>query len=147
MSHINKECLFAYIVLIIMWSNLTVLNAQSSTEAESKDRLFYDASDWCNQNIPVDYWLSQKQISGLLYIKSSYDGILLPEIEKLDSIYNKPLDEQSESYKIEIQRLEDKIFELRIEARIEIRKILGISKSKYFDDFVFSQWWSYQKKS
>ena len=56
------------------------------------------------------------------------------------------LDKQSESYQIEIQRLEEKKFELRLEARIEIRKILGMSKTKYFDDFVFSQWWSYQQQ-
>lgn len=66
---------------------------------------------------------------------------------------NKPLnnnpsepDKHAESYQIEIQRLEEKIFELRLEARIEIRKILGTSQTKYFDDFVFSKWWSYRQQ-
>lgn len=147
-----NRCFFALSFILIIWSSTIVLMAQNSGESDSEKKLFYDASDWCNQNVPVNYWLTSKQISGILYLKSKYDEIILPEITKLDAMLNTlnknpgEFDKQAESSKIEIQRLEDKIFELRLEARIEIRKILGTSQTKYFDDFVFSKWWSYQQQ-
>ena len=145
MKKIN--CKYYLVFAIFLLSGAFIVRAQSVEENKPAKDWSYNSSDWCNTNVPIKYRLTTKQMSSILYLQSKYDEILLPEIEKLKTLRKdiKNLNaESADNRSKKIQRLEEKLFELRLEARIEIRNILSPKQITYFDDFIFSKWWNYK---
>lgn len=151
MKNLINKCSFAVVSLLVIGLNCFELLGQVNGAISSEKNFSYRASDWCNKNVPVEYWLSQKQISSILHLQAKYDEIILPEIAILktlhpDTVANQlsslsPADGMSSE---EIIHLKEKLFELRLEARSEIRKILSTRQIVFFDDFIFSKWWAYK---
>lgn len=150
MTYINKKRLMVLFYVFIAFNSNEILG-QVGGEIDSRKSFSYRPSDWCNKNVPVEYWLSQKQISSLLYLRTKYDEIIMPEITRLIALTTDSSAEQIDSLKESIRRplekitkLREKLFELRLEARIEIRKKLSAHQIAFFDDFIFSTWWGYK---
>ncbi len=145
MKKINCKYYLAFAIFLL--SGAFIARGQSAEENKPAKDWSYNSSDWCNTNVPIKYRLTTKQMSSILYLQSKYDEIIRPEIEKLRTLRRdiKNLNAESADNKsMDIQRLEEKLFELRLEARIEIRSILSPKQITYFDDFIFSNWWNYK---
>ena len=106
-------------------------------------------SSWWNSSVPEKYWLSDDQINQLNKIKTEYDGLIQPEIEKLNSVrgdfsdYKQQDDINSKrirEYQNQIRGIEDNIYSLRMEAESKIRKVFANSQKAYFNDSRYG-WW------
>ncbi|MFA6980506.1 MAG: hypothetical protein WC209_14380 [Ignavibacteriaceae bacterium] len=149
MKQISVKYFMTIAFAIFIWSGSLEAKKENSGGNNSTEKWSYNASDWCNKNVPTTYYLTSKQISSILYLRSKYNEIILPEIAKLDQL-QKAIDNKStgsvNNSSNEIQKLEEKLFELKLEARIQIRSHLSPKQITYFDDFVFSHWWEWKQQ-
>ncbi len=147
MKKINCKYYLAFAIFLL--SGAFIVRAQSVEENKPAKDWSYNSSDWCNTNVPIKYRLTTKQISSILYLRLKYNEIILPEIAKLDQL-QKAVDNKStgslNNVSNEIQKLEEKLFELKLEVRIQIRRHLSPQQITYFDDFVFSHWWEWKQQ-
>ena len=156
-KHMKKICLkliggFITILFAFFFSEQTM--GQEFAKLNGDKSWSYNASDWCNKNVPDKYFLTQKQMSSILYLKSKYNEIIPNKFAKMDSLKreeknlntaNDGDNARAKQFVEKIESLSDSINELRLEARIEIRKYLSPKQIMYFNDFVFSEWWQWKK--
>ncbi len=135
------------IVIAALLVSLTLF-AQSQPKKNHYTNHTYDSS-WWNSNVPEKYWLSNNQINQVNKIKTEYDGLIQPEIDKLNSVrgdfsdYRQQDDISSKrirEYQSELRGIEDNINSLRMEAESKIRKVFTSSQKAYFNDSRFG-WW------
>lgn len=100
-------------------------------------------SRWSNANVPEKYWLTADQRSKMREIWSEYESKILPIEKELNSLRTEAQGYTSrsntdigkiKSYRTEIRNLEDKIQDLRLDARAEINKVLTKEQRAYFGD-------------
>ena len=103
---------------------------------------------WSNSNVPSKYQLSPEQITKTREIRSQYDDEIIPLQKELRSLrmeargYASRSDAEIgkiKSYRKDINNLDDKIEDLRLEARAEINKVLTKEQKAYFGDN-YSRW-------
>lgn len=149
MAHSKSKFLFVLAIVLFVINGSLKAKAQNGGDDNLTSNWSYAPSDWCNKNVPTTYYLTSKQISSILYLRSKYNEIILPEIAKLEQL-QKAVDNKStgslNNVSNEIQKLEEKLFELKLEARIQIRSHLSPKQITYFDDFVFSHWWEWKQQ-
>lgn len=133
-----------------------VLFAQEHPKKNNSSNHTYDSSYW-NSNVPEKYWLSDEQISQADKIKTEYDDLIQPEIEKLNSVRDdfsayQQQDEISrgriKEYQSELRDIEDNIYSLKMEAAGKIRMILSKVQRPYYNNYVYNDWcddwgWNY----
>ncbi|MHB8906952.1 MAG: Spy/CpxP family protein refolding chaperone [Melioribacteraceae bacterium] len=121
----------------------------SSATAQSMGRCM-SGSDawWSNSNVPAKYQLSPEQITKIREIRSQYDDEIIPLQRELRSLrmeargYASRSDAEVgkiKSYRKDINNLNDKIEDLRLNAKAEINKVLTKEQRVYFGDNF--GWW------
>ncbi len=143
----NKKLLGGItIAIVILLVSLTLL-AQNQPKNNAVSNSYN--SSYLNANIPEKYWLSDEQINQVNKIKTEYDGLIQPEIEKLNTVrgdfsdYRQQDDINSKrirEYQNQISGIEDNIYSLRMEAEGKIRKVFTNSQRIYFNDSRIG-WW------
>lgn len=112
-------------------------------------------SSWWNANVPEKYWLGDGQINMVNKIKTEYDELIQPEIEKLNSAQGDFIDYQLQDdisskrikeYQNQIKGIEDNIYSLKMEARNKIRKVLTNSQRVYFNDSRIDWWGGFYER-
>jgi|GEM_PF-2748176 Spy/CpxP family protein refolding chaperone len=126
--------------IVILLVSLTLLaQNQPKNNATSNS---YGSSYW-NANIPEKYWLSDDQINQVNKIKTEYDDLIQPEIEKLNSVrgdysdYRQQDDISSKrisEYQSQMRGIEENIYSLRMEAESKIRKVFTNNQKVYYND-------------
>ena len=143
----NKKWFGGIVVaIVILLVSLTLLaQNQPKNNATSNS---YD-SYYRNANIPEKYWLSDDQINQVNKIKTEYDELIQPEIEKLNTVRGELSDYKQQDdisskrireYQSELRGIEDNIYSLKMEAGSKIRKMLTNSQRVYFNDSRIG-WW------
>lgn len=103
---------------------------------------------WSNSNLPQQYQLSVEQMTKIKAIRSQYDDAIIPLQRELRALrieargYASRSDAEIgkiKSYRKEINNLEDKIADLRLETKAEINKVLTKEQRAYFGDN-FGRW-------
>ena len=104
---------------------------------------------WWNNNVPAQYALSAEQITTINTIRTKYNKKILPlqnelravriEYRGYDSRYDADVS-KIKSYRKQIRNLEDKIGDLRLDARGEINKVLTKDQRPYFNSGNYG-WW------
>jgi Spy/CpxP family protein refolding chaperone len=122
----------------------------SSATAQGMGRCMSGSDTWwSNSNIPDKYQLSPEQITKIREIRSQYDDEIIPLQRELRSLrieargYASRSDAEIgkiKSYRKDINNLDDKIEDLRLEARAEINKVLTKEQRAYFGDNF--GWWN-----
>ena len=121
----------------------------SSATAQSMGRCM-SGSDawWSNSNVPAKYQLSPEQITKIREIRSQYDDEIIPLQRELRSLrmeargYASRSDAEIgkiKSYRKDINDLEGKIDDLRLDAMATTNKILTKEQRVYFGDNF--GWW------
>lgn len=130
--------------ILILSAVAILLLLSSSAKAQGMER-WMSGSDswWSNSNVPTKYQLSPEQISKIREIRSQYDDEIIPLQRELRSLrmeargYASRSDAEIgkiKSYRKDINNLDDKIEDLRLEARAEINKVLTKEQRAYFGD-------------
>lgn len=152
----NKKWFVGIAVVIVVLIASLVLFAQEHPKKNNSTNNMYDSSYW-NSNVPEKYWLSDEQISQANKIKTEYDDLIQPEIEKLNSVRDdfsayQQQDEISrgriKEYQSELRDIEDNIYSLKMEAAGKIRMILSKVQRPYYNNYVYNNWcddwgWNY----
>lgn len=142
-------------VIVILLVTLTLLGQDHSKKNNPMNHT-YDSS-WWNSNVPEKYRLSDDQINQVNKIKSEYDDLIQPEIEKLSTVRGDYSDYQQQDeisskrireYQSEIRGIEDNLYSLKMEVGNKIRKVLNKGQRTYYNDSVFNGWcddwgWNY----
>lgn len=142
------------IAIVILLVSLTLL-AQNQPKNNVVSNS-YNSSYW-NANITEKYWLSDKQINQVNKIKTEYDELIKPEIEKLNTVrgdfsdYKQQDDISSKrirEYQSELRGIEDNIYSLKMEAGNKIRNVFSKGQRPYYNNNVFNDWcddwgWNY----
>ena len=148
MLTLNKKWFGGIAIVITALLVSLTLFAQSKPKKNNSTNHTYDSS-WWNSSVPGKYWFSDDQINQLNKIKTEYDGIIEPEIEKLSSVrgdfsdYKQQDDISSKrirEYQNQIRGIEDNIYSLRMEVESKIRKVFTNSQKAYFSDSRYG-WW------
>ena len=148
MLTLNKKWFGGIAIVITALLVSLTLFAQSKPKKNNSTNHTYDSS-WWNSSVPGKYWLSDDQINQLNKIKTEYDGVIQPEIEKLNSVrgdfsdYRQQDDINSKrirEYQNQIRGIEDNIYSLRMEAESKIRKVFVNTQKAYFNDSRYG-WW------
>ncbi|KAF0153539.1 MAG: hypothetical protein FD143_71 [Ignavibacteria bacterium] len=135
------------IVIVVLFVSLTLLGQNHSKKNNSGN--YTHNSSWWNSNVPEKYWLGDDQINQVTKIKTEYDELIQPEIEKLNTLrgdysdYKQQDDISSKrirEYQSELRGIEDHIYSLKMEAGSKIRKVLTNSQRVYFNDSRIG-WW------
>lgn len=141
------------IIIVVLFVSLTLLaqnRSKKNAVSNSYNSSYGNPSlrDW-NANIPEKYWLSDEQINQVNKIKTEYDRLIQPEIEKLNTVrgdfsdYRQQDDINSKrirEYQNQISGIKDNIYSLRMEAEGKIRKVFTSSQKVYYNDSRFG-WW------
>jgi len=110
-----------------------------------------DNPEWWNANVPQQYWLSSDQISKIVTIRKKYDDKIQPLRQQLRDLkvearkYSIQPDadiKKIKDYRKKIRNLQDKIDDLRLNARAEINKVLTKDQRAYFSSYAFGNWWN-----
>lgn len=135
------------IVIVVLFVSLTLFGQNHSKKNNSGNHT--NNSSWWNSDVPEKYWLGDDQINQVNKIKTEYDELIQPEIEKLNSAHGDYADYQLQDninskrireYQSQIKGIEDNIYSLKMEAGSKIRKVLTNSQRVYFNDSRFG-WW------
>jgi len=143
------------IVIAVLLVSLTLLAQEKPKNNNSTNRT-YDSS-WWNSNVPEKYWLNDDQISQVNKIRTEYDDLIQPEIEKYYSVRDdfssyQQQDEISskriKEFRTEMRDIEDNIYSLKMQAASKMRNILSKAQRPYYDNYVFNDWcddwgWNY----
>lgn len=98
---------------------------------------------WSNANVPQQYQLSAEQTTKVREIRSQYDDEVIPLQRELRALrieargYASRSDaeiDKIKSYRKDVNNLEGKIEDLRLEARADINNVLTKEQSVYFGD-------------
>ncbi|MCL5027407.1 MAG: hypothetical protein M1480_00135 [Bacteroidetes bacterium] len=98
---------------------------------------------WSDSNIPAKYQLSSEQIGKIKEITSKFDDEIIPLQRDLRALrtesrgYTSRSDAEIgkiKSYREDINNLEGKIEDLRLESKAEINKVLTEEQQAYFGD-------------
>lgn len=126
-----------------------LLSFSSSAKAQGMGRLMSGSDTWwSNSNVPAKYQLSLEQISRIREIRSQYDDEIIILQRELRSLkmeargYASRSDAEVgriKSYRKDINGLNDKIEDLRLETRAEINKVLTKEQRTYYGDNF--GWW------
>lgn len=104
---------------------------------------------WSNASVPQQYQLSAEQITKVRDIRSEYDDEIIPLQRELRALrieargYASRSDAEIgkiKSYRKDINDLEGKIEDLRLEARAKINKVLTKEQRAYYGDS--DDWWN-----
>jgi Spy/CpxP family protein refolding chaperone len=116
----------------------------SSATAQGMGRCMSGSDTWwSNSNIPDKYQLSPEQITKIREIRSQYDDEIIPLQRELRSLRIEARGYASrsnaeigkiKSYRKDINDLEGKIDDLRLDARATTNKILTKEQRVYFSD-------------
>ena len=148
MLPLNKKWLAGIAIVIVALLVSLTLFAQNQPRNNNSTNRAYDSS-WWNSNVPGKYWFSDDQINQLNKIKTEYDELIQPEIERLNSAHGDFSDYQLQDdisskrireYQSQIKGIEDNIYSLKMEAGSKIRKMLTNSQRDYFNDSRIG-WW------
>ncbi len=143
------------IVIAALLVSLTLF-AQNQSKKNNSTNHTYDSS-WWNSNVPEKYRLSDDQINQANKIRTEYDNLIQPEIEKLNSVrgdfsdYRRQDDISSKrirEYQNQLRAIEDNIYSLKMEAAGKIRNVLSKSQRPYYDNYIYNDWcknwgWNY----
>lgn len=143
-------------VVIAVLAVSLVLFAQNHPKKNNSGNHTYDLS-WWNSDVPEKYWLNDDQISQVNKIRTEYDDLIQPEIEKLNTVRGNYSDYQQQDdisnkrireYQSEIRGIEDNIYSLKMEAASKLRNVLGKGQRQYYNNNVFNDWcddwgWNY----
>ena len=125
------------------------------TPAFSRDCCYWDnwnaSTDaaWWNYNVPAQYSLTAEQITTINGIRTKYNEKILPLQNELHALriesrgYSSRPDadiNKIKSYRKQIRKLEDKIDDLRLDARNKINKVLTKEQRLYFNNGNYG-WW------
>ena len=152
----KKEWFAGITIVIAVLAVSLVLFAQEHPKKNNSTNNTYDSS-YGNSNIQEQYRLSDDQISQVDKIKTEYDKLIQPEIEKYNSVSDdysayQQQDEISskriKEYQTELRGIEDKIYSLKMEAASKIRNVLSKGQRPYYNNYVFNDWcddwgWNY----
>ncbi len=141
--------------IVVLLVSLTLFAQEHPNKNNSMNHK-YDSSYW-NNNVPEQYRLSDDQISRIDKIKAQYDELILPEIEKYDSVRDeyfnyRQQDEISRQrireYQTELKNIEDNVFSLKKEAANKIKNVFGKTQLPYYNNSVYDNWcdnwgWNY----
>ncbi len=103
---------------------------------------------WSNANVPQQYQLSAEQMTSLRDIRSQYDDKIIPLQRERRALrfeaegYTFRPDAETakiKSYRNDINKLENNIEDLELDARAQISKILTKEQRAYFGDTF--NWW------
>lgn len=104
---------------------------------------------WWNNNVPAQYALNAEQITTINNIRTKYNEKILPLQNELRALrieyrgYSSRYDADTsklKSYRKQIRNLEDKIDDLRLDARAKINKVLTKEQRLYFNKGNYG-WW------
>ena len=127
-----------------------------STQALSQNYNCYDNwtssadMNWWNNDIPSEYALSTNQVEKINEIRATSNEKILPLQNELLSLrteyrnYNSTTDvdvQKIKSVRKNIRDLEDKISDINLDTKVQIKKILTKEQLKYFDDGGYG-WWN-----
>lgn len=135
------------ITIVVLLASLTLFSQDHSKRNNSQNRI-YDSS-WWNSNVPEKYWLNDDQVTQVNKIKTEYDELIQPEIEKLNSVRADFSDYQHKDdisskrireYQTELRGIEDNIYSLKMEAGSKIGKVLNKGQGAYYNDSGIG-WW------
>ena len=110
------------------------------------------SSRW-NNNVPAQYVLTAEQITQIGKIRTKYNEKILPLQNELRALriefrgYDSRYDAETgkiKSYRKQIRDIEDKIYDLRLDARGKISKVLTKEQRLYFNDGKYGWWDSEQ---
>ncbi len=144
-NNIKKSAL----ILAILGATLTVVLFSGLLFAQDRDpvdgRGYYSMRGWedpqWNSNIPEKYWLSAEQRSKLKEIRSNYYEEIFPMQRELRALrmeargYTSRPDAEVgkiKSYRKQINDLEEKIEDLRLQAVADINKTLTKEQRQYY---------------
>jgi len=135
---------------------LTIISVLSlSSLVFAQDYCYYDnwsrgaGAQWWNNNVPTQYALTAEQITKINDIRNKNYDKILPLQNELRAMrieyrgYAARLDadiSKIKSYRKKIRNLEDKISDLRLDARGKINKVLTKEQRLYFNDGGYG-WW------
>ena len=151
----NKWYAGIAIVIAALLVSLTLF-AQNQSKKNNSMNHTYDSS-WWNSNIPEKYRLSDDQINQANKIRTEYNSLIQPEIEKLNSMrgdfsdYRRQDDISSKrirEYQKQLRDIEDNIYSLKVEAAGKIRNVLSKSQKPYYNNYIYNDWcydwgWNY----
>jgi Spy/CpxP family protein refolding chaperone len=112
------------------------------------DRMSGYDGGWSNASVPQQYQLSAEQMTRVRDIRSQNDDMIIPLQRELRALrmevrgYAARPDAETgkiKSYRKDINNLEDKIQDLRLDARAEIQKTLAKEQRAYFGNSY--DWW------
>ena len=127
-----------------------------SSQAFSQNYCNYDnwtssaGMQWWNNDIPTEYALSTDQISKINDVRANSSEKILPLQNELKSLrmefrgYNSNSDadiQKIKSYRNKIHNLEDKISDINLDTRVQIKKMLSKEQLTYFNDGGYG-WWN-----
>lgn len=104
---------------------------------------------WWNNNVPAQYALTAEQITTINANRTKYNQKILPLQNELRAVrieyrgYSNRYDadiNKIKSYRKQIRNLEDKIDDLRLDARGKINKVLTKEQRLYFNNGNYG-WW------
>jgi len=123
-----------------------------SSQAFSQNYQYFDnwtndaGMQWWNNGIPSRYALSADQIAKVNDIRAKSSKKIQPLQDKLYSLrgklqrYNGSDVQEIRSYRNEISRLENKISDINLATRVQVRKVLGTDQLTYFNNGGYG-WW------
>lgn len=135
------------IAIVVLLVSLTLF-AQNQPKKNNTTNRIYDSS-WWNSNVPEKYRLNDDQVTQVNKIKTEYDELIQPEIEKLNSVRADFADYQDKDdisrkrireYQTELRGIEDNIYSLKMEAGNKIKKVLNKNQRAYYNDSGIG-WW------
>ena len=121
---------------------LSLFSSSASAQGMGRCMNGYDGW-WSNSNVPSKYQLSPEQITKTREIRSQYDDEIIPLQRELRSLrmeargYALRSDAEIgkiKSYRKDINNLSDKIEDIRLNAKVEINKLLTKEQRAYFGD-------------
>ncbi|MFA7421887.1 MAG: hypothetical protein WCZ90_19550 [Melioribacteraceae bacterium] len=140
------------VAIVILLISLTLLAQNQQNKSATSNS--YGSSYW-NANVPEKYWLSNDQINHVNKIKTEYDDLIQPEIEKLNSVRGDYSDyrlqddissKRIREYQSQIRGIEENIYSLRMEAESKIRKVFTNSQKAYYNDSRFGWWGEFYER-
>lgn len=134
--------------IMLLSSFTSSLNAQGWNNRNCMGGMDWNDGYQWNYNVPQKYQLSADQMTNIRDIRSEYNDQIFPLQKELRSLRIEARGYASssnaeigkiKSYREDINNLEDKIEDLRFDARVEINKVLTKEQKAYFGDNF--GWW------
>ncbi len=148
-KHKKLAVIVSLLGIIMLFSSFTSsVNAQGWNNRNCMGGMSWDDSWQLNANVPQKYQLSADQMTSIRDLRSQYDDQIIPLQRELRSLrmeargYASRSDAEIgkiNSYRKDINNLNDKIEDLRLNAKAEINKVFTKEQRAYFGDNF--GWW------